>query len=257
MNTYTIKQINDYTYLINDDDFCTTYLLIGKDKALVIDVGIKTTSSLLNEIRKITDKELMVFITHGHFDHIGHLNEFDSYYICKDDLNLIKSKRLLKKARLFKNKEVFDFNTFKIKVLFLKGHTQGSVIFIDETSKIFYTGDQFGSGCGVWMQVKTATNISTYLKSIKYFKKYIKENYSDYKEFIFYGGHYGQEYTSRLNVYNPLNLSMLDDFEVLCKKLLKNEVELEFTMAKRFNKEKSYYVKHNRSEMIIRKSLIK
>lgn len=257
MNIYDIKQINDYTYYINDTDFCTSYLLIGKDKAILIDTGLPSTPSLIDEVRKITNKEIIVLITHGHFDHIGHLNEFDTFYINEDDLNLINDLDIKNKAKLLKDNQLFDFTNFKLRVYFNKGHTLGSSIFIDETSKILYTGDQYGSGCGVWMQVPTASNISTYLNSIRKFKQYLKDNYKDYLDFIFYPGHLGQEHTSLLNRYNPLNHSMLDDYEVLCKKLLNNEIEFKNTLAKCFNNEKSYYVCYNNAEMIIRKSLIK
>lgn len=252
---YKIEKLNKYTYLINDEDYCSTFVLIGNNKSLVIDTGYKSDTSLLDQIKKITNNELIVFISHGHLDHVGHLYEFKNFYVHEDDLKLI-DKSYHNSAILFKDEQIFDFETFKIKVLFNKGHTQGSVLFIDETSKQIFTGDQFGSGCGVWMQVATACNISTYKKSIDYFLKYLNDNYGNYNQFKLYGGHIGQEYTSRQFSYNPLNFNLIENLSILCEKLLNNEVNFEEYPISFLN-EKAYYTHYKNAEIVVRKSLIK
>ena len=251
---YKVKKINEYTYLINDEDFCCSFVLVGKNKSLVIDAGFKNKNSLIEEIKKITKNELVIFISHGHKDHVGHLNEFDSFYIHKDDYELL-DESLKNKASFFKDLEVFDFETFKIKVLFNKGHTLGSVIFIDETSKHIFTGDQFGSGCGVWMQVATATNISTYKQSILYFIDYINKNYTNTENFKLFPGHIGQEYTSRLTSYNPLTFKLIENLAILCDKLLNNEVNfVKYPIS--FLNEDAYYTNYENAEIVVRKSQI-
>ena len=47
---YTIAKLDNDTYYINDDDMCTTYVIIGTKKALVIDCGYLNDLSLKNEI---------------------------------------------------------------------------------------------------------------------------------------------------------------------------------------------------------------
>ena len=60
---FKINKINDEVYNFNDEDMCSVYLIIGEDKALVIDTGMPSKDSLLKEIRKITDKELIVVLS--------------------------------------------------------------------------------------------------------------------------------------------------------------------------------------------------
>lgn len=251
---YTIKKLDNDTYCINDDDMCTTYVIIGAKKALVIDCGYLNDLSLKNEILKITNKELIVALTHSHYDHIGHLNEFANFYVAKEELNEIKDESLKKKAIIINDNHTFDLGDKKIIAKIYQGHTKASTIFFDINNKNVFTGDQFGSGCGVWMQVKQASCLSTYIKEIDRFLNYLD---SFGFKFNFYGGHLGQEYTSRIGKYNPLNKELVINLKILSQKLLNNEIELQDCNATMFTNEKSYYAVYETAEMIIRKSLIK
>ena len=255
-NRYYIKQITNNVYLINDDIMCSTYVVIGENKALVIDAGIATNEeNLLSKVKEITNLPLCVVITHAHFDHIGHLNEFENFYIAKKELDNIKEENIKNKAIVLNDRDLFDLGGIVIESYITKGHTSASTIFIDKVNKVVFTGDQFGSGCGVWMQVNEATTLSTYSNEIEKFIRYLNTIYESDK-WLFLGGHYGQEHTGRLG-YNPLNLTMISNLRILCDKLIANEVLLQDSNAKMFNNEKSYYTNYNNAEMIIRKSLIK
>ena len=259
MNNYIVKQLNEYTYLINDENLCTSYLIIGKNKALLIDTGMIETNNLKEEVKKITNKELIVVLTHGHYDHLGHVNEFDSFYMSLKDEIIVSNtyKKYLLNAIDIKNNMQFDLGDIVIDALCYDGHTPGTVIFVDRNGKNIYTGDQFGSGCGVWMQVSGACNLSTYIKEIDRFLKDIQALDMSLEEVTLYGGHYGQEYTSRLTSYNPLNIELVKNLKELSVKLLNNEVELTISNAKQYENEQSYYCCYKNAEMIIRKSLIK
>ena len=50
-----------------------TYVVVGDSSCVVIDAGCP-----LAKIREITDKPIeAVFITHGHYDHIEYIEEYD------------------------------------------------------------------------------------------------------------------------------------------------------------------------------------
>ena len=68
MNNYDVKQINEYTYLLNDADLCTSYLIIGENKALLIDTGEVVTNNLKEEGKKIikymNEKDMIIDVSH-------------------------------------------------------------------------------------------------------------------------------------------------------------------------------------------------
>ena len=222
---YYTKKLNDNVYLINDDLMCSTYVIVGSKYALVIDTGIPTNEELLLPlIKKITNLPLKVVITHAHFDHIGHLKEFDNYYIALKEYENIKDESLKENAIIIEDKHVFDLGDVSIEAYISDGHTSASTILLDKNKQIAFTGDQFGSGCGVWMQVNEASTLSVYSKEIEKFISYLN-SFSSLNDWIVYGGHYGQEETGRLG-YNPLNIEMIINLKHLSNKLINNEIEL-------------------------------
>ena len=75
MKLYNTIKINNHSYYINDEDGDSCYLIIGNTHALLIDLGL-FKEPLLPTIKNITNKELIIVCTHGHFDHIGTIKEF-------------------------------------------------------------------------------------------------------------------------------------------------------------------------------------
>ena len=79
MKLYNTIKINNHSYYINDEDGDSCYLIIGNTHALLIDLGL-FKEPLLPTIKNITNKELIIVCTHGHFDHIGIIKEFKEEY---------------------------------------------------------------------------------------------------------------------------------------------------------------------------------
>ncbi|HOE77696.1 MAG TPA: MBL fold metallo-hydrolase [Bacilli bacterium] len=250
-----VNKINEYTYSITERG-CTVYLIIGSKKAMVIDFLLPGAFSLLAEIRKYTQNELIPVLTHGHIDHTGHLDEFKTVYLAEEDLHLLSKQNV--EINYLTDRQEFDLGNLLVKAYKIKGHTNGSVIFIDEKSHNLFTGDEFGSGCGVWMQLNDASDLSTYIREIDKFKAYLIDNYKiSFYDWHYYPGHLGQEYSSKVSPYNPLDSYLIDDLKELSVKLINKEVELIESPAKQGNNEQSYYASYKKAEMITRKSLIK
>ena len=250
-----VNQINKYTYSITERG-CTSYLIIGSKKTLVIDFLFPGDFSLLNEIRKYSLNELIPVLTHGHFDHTGHLNEFETVYMAEEDLHLLKDNNI--EIKVISDNQKFDLGNMVIKAYKIKGHTNGSVIFIDEKSHNLFTGDEFGSGCGVWLQLNDASDLSTYIKEIDKFKAYLINNCDiSFYDWHYYPGHLGQEFQSKVSSHNPVDSYLIDDLKELSEKLINNEVELIESSAKQGYNEQSFYARFKKTEMITRKSLIK
>ncbi|MCI5745266.1 MAG: MBL fold metallo-hydrolase [Erysipelotrichaceae bacterium] len=256
METFQTIKIHDDTYIINDEQLCSVYVIVGTKKTLIIDSGMKNSSSLIEKIREISNNELILVLTHAHFDHIGHIDEFDNFYMAKDELLYLSDKNFdVSKCIFFDQQYIFDLGNKKILAKVFKGHTHGSTILFDKENHYAFTGDQFGSGCGVWMQTNEATSLKEYLNSIESFLSFCQNDFANIT-WNLWGGHYGQEKTSRLNRYNPLNMKMVENMAVLCKKILNNELQLIGCNAKKYNNEDSLYASYDSAEIIIRKSII-
>ena len=60
------------------------FLLIGTEKAMLIDCGMGI-GDLRGAVEMLTDKPLIVVITHGHIDHTANARQFDEIWIHPKD----------------------------------------------------------------------------------------------------------------------------------------------------------------------------
>lgn len=144
--------------------FINLYLLIGKEKALLIDTGtgLVPLKPLVQNL--IGHKELIVLNTHSHFDHRGSNEEFNLIYthsmevnelsepfdlsFLKDSppniaKNYMQKDFILKPAKSVKGIEdgfVFNLGDVSIKVIHTPGHSLGSISLLSNKKELF-TGD--------------------------------------------------------------------------------------------------------------------
>lgn len=82
-----VKKLGERIYLMDDAGDATGYLVVGEEKALVIDTMIGWED--VNEVVKgITTLPIMVVNTHGHCDHIFGNIYFEEAYLHPDDFEL-------------------------------------------------------------------------------------------------------------------------------------------------------------------------
>lgn len=77
MLKHEVTQIAPHTWCISEFRLVNAFLVEGRDKAALIDTGCGI-GDLAQIVRELTDKPLMVLITHGHFDHNGGIFQFPS-----------------------------------------------------------------------------------------------------------------------------------------------------------------------------------
>lgn len=77
-------QFKKDTWEIDEFDCASVFLLIGSEKAMVIDCGMGI-GDLRGAIEMITDKPLICVISHGHVDHTGNARQFDEIWINPKD----------------------------------------------------------------------------------------------------------------------------------------------------------------------------
>lgn len=159
------QKLNENTYLIKEACFC--YLLVGEQRAMLIDsgVGLKDMRPAIRKL--IGEKELIVVATHGHLDHFGGGRFFEKAYVTEADAGLYRlhnsrtfRKWLLRRSPFFMrpflrphlaespdNVAFYDENTVfelggrTVEVLATPGHTAGSVCLMDRQNKLFFGND--------------------------------------------------------------------------------------------------------------------
>ena len=115
IRTPFISEIAPDTYAISEFGLATMYLLVGKDRALLIDTGCGICD-LKQTVRELTDKPLVTALTHGHFDLCGGMDCFDQVYANEKDYDLIlclKREHVLSYADQFRKpcgSYVYDYS---------------------------------------------------------------------------------------------------------------------------------------------------
>ena len=171
MSWYKVEKYDDCLYVITEDkhwEKTNIYYLIGKERNLLIDTGtgIKPLKALLEEIDK---KPIDVLITHGHWDHLGNVHEFDHVFVHEGDLGWVRDglplpEEMLRNGlikdvedvylRNFKmpslvNKNVKSLDGFTfdgLSIIHTPGHSPGSVCIYDQKRQILFSGDTLYEG---------------------------------------------------------------------------------------------------------------
>lgn len=168
-----LKPADNVYRIIVDRQYCNTELIIGSEKAAVIDCGLGF-GDLPAAVRKLTDKPLLVFNTHGHIDHTGGNGQFHQcIYMGEEDIPSARDgdhsafrKHMVEDriARLgpdsvqgmdldeFRSRgsgelvpcgegDVFDLGGLTLRVINVPGHSAGGRAFYVEELGYLYTGD--------------------------------------------------------------------------------------------------------------------
>ena len=122
-------------------DGVNMYLVVGQEKALLIDTGNPGNISP-EQIKALTDLPLIVVNTHAHPDHSGSNNRFGKVYIHEADLEAGRQYSG-GDVELVPIKEgyVFDLGGKTLEVIGVPGHTPGSICLLDAQDKLLFGGD--------------------------------------------------------------------------------------------------------------------
>ncbi len=192
---YDVESIHERTYRIDEKGAANCYLVIGDEKALLID-ACWGAGDLYGCVRQLTDKLMIVAMTHRHPDHTGGAHQFGDFFAHEKDNTLFnrtlelpilnklaimrsggkvrKSKKI--KAIPMKDGTIFDLGGRRIEVRSVPGHTAGSVVFIDHESKLLFTGDNVNPH--LWMHRPGAVTLEEWMDSAKLILSYIEQGYT-------------------------------------------------------------------------------
>lgn len=266
MNNFQITQIAPGAYHILDAGEDSFYLVTGEQRAAVIDTGITPGEKIRPVIEQLTDKPLVLVVTHAHGDHMYHMDEFDTVYMCHEELSMgagrLSQMTAGKNLKLdqtidIRTNDVIDLGGEQLEICQVPGHTPGSVAVLAKQKNLLFTGDAIGSGFGVWMQVPGVTSLTVYYEGLCTLLKWLVDRGGRMR---FFGGHNRQQFQStHVPHYNPLNLGMLADMIDLVDKIIKGEI-----VGRDSNCDKTYgsmeptrYACYGRAEIQYRQSNIR
>lgn len=210
---YISQEIYPGIHMILDYDDTKMYLLLGSQRAMLIDAGLGNGNLRAFVERMVGDLPLDVVITHGHPDHIAAMGQFQdrySVYMSHRDLPMVQGfvERMgyridLEQIEDLREGVQFDLGDRSFTVYELPGHSAGSMVLLDEANGLLIAGDAVGSNRptisdSLWMQFPGMAPIDTYLSSLQVFRSKVG---GKFREII--GGHndvpiYGETYLDNL-----------------------------------------------------------
>ena len=231
---FPYKEIAPDTYEIGEFDCASVFLLIGDEKAMVIDTGVGI-GDLRGFIRRLTDKPLMVCYTHDHLDHVGGASAFDNAHVHpKDMVDFAKGggiglgiDRRLGYIRWIAEREkaaypydlsadvtewgpcpvlyplvdeqVIDLGKRPVTVYACPGHTPGSITFLDENTRSLFVGDACNCNLGLGGGAPGSHRFTSIEKALSYLKRLnsLQPKYDHY-----FNGHYD---------FRPLGMPLGED----------------------------------------------
>ena len=243
MELMTTKKINDSLYQISehisDHIDVEMYLVVGEEKAAIIDTGYGLSGELLNEIRKTTDKPIVCLITHCDPDHAGGAAVFDDIHMSDKDQVLMDNgslapigrigtaqaqpgneersayfKKHMIKAKSFTYKniadgEVFDLGGKSLVAISFPGHTEGSMCFWNKEEDYCLVGDAVANIASPVLFFKKCLPVAVYKENLKSFMD--KVGYTCH----LYTGHNAEE----------LEHDLIPEIFVLCDEVLAGKTE--------------------------------
>lgn len=235
-----ISEIAHKTYAINDYGMSSMFVLVGEERALLIDSGVGL-SDLNAVVRSVTDKPYDVAITHGHGDHIGGCCQLDRMYLHPADKEMfltndvafldhyielmkemgsgeaydvprpIRTEKTPEVLELYDG-QVFDLGNRKVRVIHTPNHTSGCCCFLDERERILFSGDACNGNLGLSESVQTSLESLLKLKALE----------SEYDRN--FNGHIG--YAGKPDCL-PQPESTLNDCIWICEHILQGDAPIE------------------------------
>lgn len=175
---YETTALRPGLYCINDSGMSMAFLLVGEEKACLIDTA-NGMNNLLEEVRKYTDKPLVVVNTHGHPDHFFGNPYFDHAYMNAKDWGMARAFMRMPEVqeiltqregafpdfRDIQEGEVIDLGGKTLEVFALPGHTPGSIVLLCPEERILFTGDSINHH--LWLQIDGCLTVEETLAELE------------------------------------------------------------------------------------------
>ena len=156
-----VREIQDDLYQIafGLDSTCM-YVLVTRDKALVVDTQTMADfegKKIVDYVKSITDKPLVVVNTHPHRDHIAGNAQFGEAYLSAPAIDEVTAAAarantpITYTMKAVKDGDIIDLGDRKIEVITIPAHSPGSIALLDQKTGYLFTGDEIDPGQVVGM----------------------------------------------------------------------------------------------------------
>ena len=204
---YEVYSLQEDTYAIYEPyqfEEAISYLLIGANKALLVDTGTGI-GDLKNLVAELTQLPVAVLNTHIHWDQVGNNSQFDEILVYNSLESITKLytgydntylqghilgdsvwKPLpegidpatwkippVKSTDLIENGMILDLGNRPIEVIHSPGHSPDSICLLDKKNKLPFCGDLFYAG--PLYAFEQDVNIQDYIASLETLTKRIDE----------------------------------------------------------------------------------
>ena len=141
-----VIRMDENTYRM-EDGFVRFFLLIGEEKAAMIDSGVNCPDAA-GLARTLTDKPLLLVNTHGDGDHTSGTASFPEIRIHRDDYVGCGLADKYPNTALVEltDGETIDLGGRTLEIIHIPGHTEGSVAILDVERRALYAGDSVQKG---------------------------------------------------------------------------------------------------------------
>ncbi|MCU0522800.1 MAG: MBL fold metallo-hydrolase [Anaerolineae bacterium] len=244
---FPYTEIAPNTYEIGEFDCASMFLIVGDEKAMLIDTGTGI-GDLKGFLRKLTDKPLMVCYTHNHMDHVGGAGAFDNAHIHPKDMaafatggviGLSVERRIWYITMIAEREkgdypydlnvdvtewgpqppltpledgQVIDLGNRRVTVVACPGHSAGSVTFLDENTRTLFLGDACNCNLLLGGGAPGTPNFTSIEKALFHLKR-LQGMYDRYDRY--YNGHYDFR-----PLGEPLGDDVLPDAITACERII-------------------------------------
>lgn len=151
-------KLNADTWVITNRWQNLMYLLIGEEKALLIDTGCGE-GNLRAFVEEMTQKPVMVLNTHGHFDHTGGNAWWEEAWMTAPAVSIARQTFSPQQAEWFAamphqnyrehivaDGDKLDLGGRVVEIIAIPAHEESSVAVLDKHARLLFTGDELESG---------------------------------------------------------------------------------------------------------------
>lgn len=140
---FTIQKIQEHIYAL-DQGGVRSFLLVGPEDAILVDTCFG--GDILSVCRSITPNPITLVTTHSDGDHTGCDHQFPRQYLHSTEFDRYESRNKSHAVPMAEG-DVFTVGQNRLEVLWIPGHTPGSVALLDRERRFLISGDTVQNGC--------------------------------------------------------------------------------------------------------------